>query len=209
MLRNQISVRTAGSAVACVHLSHLSAVERTRKCERKRKSWANSVRPIPISYTFVVSVHDDASKEGSLHRVNRIKKGTTATTTNNDSSLLSVLRAARDRFGICSFFYAIHWGTVSISTAKVRCTECRTLEYNWQHNLLNQSTNISMPLDQLDAERASLKRLFMVIIHAMMWFVWIFIDAPCNRLQFHIERISARTANEWGRKNKTIANMTN
>lgn len=128
------------------------------KVWKKEKEPVNNVRLTPISYSFAVSVHDDASKEGSLHRVNRIEmnKGTTttSTTTNNDSFHLSFfsvslpLCSARDRFAFV-LFISFHWGTVSISTAKVRCTECRTLEYNWQHNLLNQSTNISMPLDQL------------------------------------------------------------
>ena len=100
---------------------------------------------------------------------------------------------------ICSFF-SLHWGTVSISTAKVRCTECRTLEYNWQHNLLNQSTSISMPLDQL-CERASLKRLFMVIIHMRwcdLWILW----CTMQSTGFHIEsfeRISE--SNEWAKQN--------
>ena len=43
------------------------------KVWKKEKELVSTVWPIPISYSFVVSVHDDASKEGSLHRVNRIE----------------------------------------------------------------------------------------------------------------------------------------
>lgn len=186
------------------------------KVWKKEKERASTVQPIPISYSFVVSVHDDASKEGSLHRVNRIKMKKTRRRWQQQTMtrfsliflLLSVSRLARDRLAFVLFFLlSLHWGTVSISTAKVRCTECRTLEYNWKHNLLNQSTNISMPLDQL-YERASLKRLFMVIIiHAMMWFVNIVMH-QCNLLDFTLNHLN-ESANQTNEQNKTIANVTN
>lgn len=152
-VENQISVRN-GSAVACMHLSHLSAtVLNVRERERMNRASTNKLHILFFRECAWRCIERRLVTSSS--QKNRIEKG--MTTTHNSTQWLGFyFTLSLSHTHACDrlwrfFFIIMHWHCRLIQQPK--CVVLNVERSNIiDNNLLNQSTNISMPLDQRESD---------------------------------------------------------